>query len=137
MTDMIPSWDAAVWINVATSVSVAICVATWIVMGWVRRGRLNTVHDAERYAITFVLLGLIAFFLSRAMDVGRAGMTIATPWLLGAGVFLSLSSIACTVIVLMKHDDYGVLRQPEWKPDQEERRNLAIPGRRITDFERK
>jgi hypothetical protein len=132
MIDHIPNWDTAVWINIATSVSVAICVATWIVMGWVRRGRLNTVHDAERDSSTFVLLGLIAFFLSRAMDVGRAGMTIATPWLLGAGVFLSLSSIACTVIVLMKHDDYGVLRQPEWKNGDPERRTGPADRRKVT-----
>ena len=132
MTDMIPNWDAAVWINIATSVCVAICVITWLVMGWIRRGRLNTVQDAERIAITLVLLGILAFFITRALDVGRAGRTIATPWLLTSGIFLSLSCIVCTVIVLMKHDEYGVLRQPDWKNGDPERRVGPADRRKVT-----
>lgn len=123
LIDHLPNWGTEVWINIATSVSVAICVSTWIAMGWIRRGRLNHVLDNERLAITFVLLGFILFFISRAIDVGRAGMTIATPWLLGAGVFLSLSCIVCTVIVVRKHEEYGIFKGDDWKPGDPDRRS--------------
>lgn len=112
--DRLPNWDAAVWINIATSVCVGMCVLTWLIFGWIRRNRLSRIQDGERWAITSVLVGLLAFFASRAIDVARAGMTIATPWLLTCGVALSIASVVCTVIICRKHDDYGVLRQREW-----------------------
>jgi hypothetical protein len=100
-------------------------------MGWVRRNRFNVVQDGERLAITFVLLGMVAFFTTRAIDVGRAGMTIATPWLLSSGVFLSVSCIICTAIVLRKHDEYGVLNNKDWQPGDPDRRS-GLDRRRTT-----
>jgi hypothetical protein len=129
-----PAWSTAVWINIGTSICVAACIITWIAFAWVRRGQLNNVQDRERWSITAVLMMLVLFFTTRAVDVGRAGMTIATPWLLTSGVLLSVSCVICTVIVIRSHGEYGVLNQPPWKPGDPERRSGK--DRRRSTYER-
>lgn len=125
MIDLLtPEWGYAVWINIATSITVAVCLITFIIFGWVRRNRLEVVQDGERLAITAVLIGLVLFFVGRGIQIGIARMTVAQPWFLAIGMFLAVSCVACTVIVCRNHDEYGVLRQsPAKKWDGRNRRS--------------
>lgn len=119
-----PQWTLAVWINIATSITVTICLMTFVAFGWWRRSRLNVVQDGERLSITAVLLGLIAFFLGRGIQIWVVGSTVAQPWFLAIGAFLAVSCLICTVMVARNHDEYEVIARPPsaWKPGDEDRR---------------
>ncbi len=131
-TDFIPNWSASVWINIQASVCVVVCMTTWIGLGWRRRNEQHLVQDRERLSITFVLITLIAFFTTRAIDVARAGKTIATARLLVSGELLSIACVVCTVILIRNHDEYSVLSRPEWKPGDLDRR-VGERRRQVTE----
>lgn len=131
-----PHWSASVWINIITSITVGICVLTWITFGWIRRNRLNVVQDSERLSITSVLFGLLAFFLGRGVQIWIAGSTVAEPWFLGIGVYLAIASVVNTMIVMRNHDDYGVLgtNKTKWEKGDPDRR---VGDRRMADRRKK
>ena len=126
----IPNWDAAVWINIATSLCVAICCGTLGVVAYVRRNHLHMVIDLLRGSITAWLILLIAFFLGRGIQVAIAGATIADPWFLSIGILLSLSSIQLTYVVINSPGGYE-LTYSDWKPGDPDRRTGV--GRRASD----
>jgi hypothetical protein len=125
----LPDWSTPVWINVINSISVATCFLVFLIFGHIRRGRLHLVQDAERWAVSGVILWIVTFFVSRGVQVGIKGKTVADPWFLGVGALGSLVCWTAVVVLIAKRDDYGITNDPDW--DGKNRRSNG--GRRSYD----
>lgn len=119
----LPDWPLAVWINVVNSISVALCFTVFLIFGHIRRRALHVVQDAERWAVTGVIMWVMIFFISRSIQVGMKGMTVADPWFLAVGVLGSIICWTSVAVLIYKRGEYGVWDEGDrWKPGDPERR---------------
>lgn len=125
------NWDAAVRVNICTSIAVAFCCTTFLIMGHIRRGKLNMILDFERWGITGFLLGIIAFFVGRAIQIGEAGRTVADPWFLTIGVLTAVLAFIANIAVILNWDHYNIVPHKKWKDGDPERR--VAERRRVTE----
>lgn len=124
MTDFIfpDKWDSATRIVVVTSIEIAVCCLIFLIMGHIRRGKLRVVMDAERWSITAFLIGMIAFFSGRAIQIGEAGKTVSEPWFLAIGIFAGTAALLSAIVVVLNWKYYEVVPERRWESGDRERR---------------